>query len=455
MVEIKYEDLRVFSKSFIGILKNLNSKKETPLLKFLINSNISKFSDKFRHLSIGTADVDPSEYNEEVSKLMKESISFTPKGKMLLSEDPNGFIVKSKYRQTGSIGSILRQLVEWDSEIVKTDLVSDSFGNSYVYDKNHKYYFDPKKNEPIFFSDESIFSERKSSEYRKIKFTDSQYEELVNDLKAEVSADISVEEVSGDTIVELYKEKNYSQKYGKEGGTLFSSCMRSDSNSSAIKFYSKCPNIKMIVVKDGSFILGRAMLMKTNVGWFVDRRYYSADFINNIIVQYAIGKKYHYKRNNNFNDNFDVVAYNFMEEKYETKSNFLMYVEIPNEVDGSWKFPYMDTFDKLYPINNVISNYYRYHNKGMTFRIKSTGGNAEMIDSSIRLPISGSSVDTARLTRDIVTDFKMDYITCNDVPTKVDYQGKKIPSNYSSSKYNFNIYSEEEVEEFKKKQLNK
>ena len=30
MVEIKYEDLKVFSKSFIGILKNLNSKKETP-----------------------------------------------------------------------------------------------------------------------------------------------------------------------------------------------------------------------------------------------------------------------------------------------------------------------------------------------------------------------------------------------------------------------------------------
>ena len=158
--------------------------------------------------------------------------------------------------------------------------------------------------------------------------TKAKYEELVNDLKAEACSSLVVEEVSGDDIVKYYLEKNYSCKYGREGGSLFSSCMRNSSNSPAIKFYAKCPNVKMIIVKDGTFILGRAMLFNTNVGWFVDRRYYATDFINNHIVQYAISKKYHYKAQNNYSTNFSVNAYNHLENKYHLVENFLMYINI-------------------------------------------------------------------------------------------------------------------------------
>ena len=236
MVEIKYENLNLFSKPFMGVLKNLYNRKQTPLLKYLTTNSANKFSDKFRHLSLGAVDVDLKEYSEEDLKALKEMISFTPKGKSLISQDGNQSIIYKKFRQTGSIGSILRQLIEFDSKIVKTDIVEDAFGNTYVYDKNNDYYYNPKTNEVVFFSDESIFVSKKSSEYRKVKFTDTQYEELVNDLKAEACSSLVVEEVSGDDIVKYYLEKNYSCKYGKEGGSLFSSCMRNSSNSPAMKF---------------------------------------------------------------------------------------------------------------------------------------------------------------------------------------------------------------------------
>ena len=48
MVEIKHENLNVFSKSFLGILKNLYNRKQTPLLKYLTTSSANKFSDKLQ-----------------------------------------------------------------------------------------------------------------------------------------------------------------------------------------------------------------------------------------------------------------------------------------------------------------------------------------------------------------------------------------------------------------------
>lgn len=450
MVEIKHENLNVFSKSFLGILKNLYNRKQTPLLKYLTTSSANKFSDKFRHLSIGTTDLDLKDYAEEELKTFKEMISFTPKGKNLLTEDDSYSVINKKYRQSGSIGSILRQLVEWDSKVIKTDIVEDVFGNTFIYDKNNNYYFDQKKNEVVFFSDESVFVSKKSSEYRKIKFTDTQYEELVNDLKAELSSSLVVEEVSGDDIVKYYLEKNYSQKFGRDSGSLFSSCMRSESNSTSIRFYAKCPNVKMIIVKDGTFILGRAMLFKTNVGWFVDRRYYATDFINNNIVQYAISKKYHYKAQNNFSTNYLVNAYNHIENKYELKENFLMYVDIPKSIDGTHNFPYMDTFDKLYVVDSVISNYHRYHNRGWSYKLKSTGGRGDMFDEAIRKPISGNSYscDFETLHNHLVQDYGMNMLKI-ELGLFQDYKGKTLPDCYRSSAP-VNSYSEEEVLEYKK-----
>lgn len=451
MVEIKYENLNLFSKPFMGVLKNLYNRKQTPLLKYLTTNSANKFSDKFRHLSLGALDVDLKEYSEEELKVLREMISFTPKGKSLISQDNNQSVVYKKFRQTGSIGSILRQLIEFDSKIVKTDIVEDAFGNSYVYDKNNDYYYNPKTNEVVFFSDESIFVSKKSSEYRKVKFTDSQYEELVNDLKAEACSSLVVEEVSGDDIVKYYLEKNYSCKYGKEGGSLFSSCMRSPSNSPAIKFYAKCPNVKMIIVKDGTFILGRAMLFNTNVGWFVDRRYYATDFINNHIVQYAISKKYHYKAQNNYSTNFSVNAYNHLENKYHLVENFLMYINIPSSIDGSHSFPYMDTFDKLYVLDNVISNYYRYHGRGMSYHVKSTSGKASYMDDAIKKPLSGSSIaiTSENLPQMLLTEGGLNLIK-SDIKLWTDYKSRTLPDCYRVGDHPLNVFSEEEVVEFKK-----
>ena len=227
--------------------------------------------------------------------------------------------------------------------------------------------------------------------------------------------------------------------------------MRNPSNSPAIKFYAKCPNVKMIIVKDGTFILGRAMLFNTNVGWFVDRRYYATDFINNHIVQYAISKKYHYKAQNNYSTNFSVNAYNHLENKYHLVENFLMYINIPSSIDGSHSFPYMDTFDKLYVLDNVISNYYRYHGRGMSYHIKSTSGKASYMDDAIKKPLSGNSITitSENLPQMLLTEGGLNLIK-SDIKLWTDYKSRTLPDCYRVGDIPVNVFSEEEVIEFKK-----
>lgn len=447
MVENSYESLNIMSKTFLGILSSIAKRRSNPLINYLIKSSSNAFSEKYRHLSLGLSESDENEYTEEEKLQLKETISYTPSGKKMLSDNENKSIIYRKYRQTGSIGSILKQLVEWDSRLVKTDSVTDSLGNTYLYDKNYKFYFDNKKNLPVFFDNNDWVVSKKSIEYKKTRFTDAQYEELVNDLKSELCKTFVIEEVSGADIVKYYLVNNYSDRYGKEGGTLFGSCMRNNSNSEGIKFYSECPNVKMIIVKDDNRILGRAMLFKTNVGYFMDRRYYVQDFINNMMVQYAVSKRYHYKTHNNYSDNYSVTAYNHLTKQYDSVSNFVMHVNVPEKFDGNFKYPYMDTFDKLYPIDCMISNYYRYSPKGYSYKIKSTDMNASFIGAEIRKPIGGNTVSNSHLPKCLhYNDFNI--LVCEELPFAKDFKGNYIPTTYMPNSSKVNNYNADEVEEY-------
>lgn len=447
MVENEYGNLNVMSKTFLGILTSIAKRKSNPLVNYLIKSSSSAFSEKYRHLTLGLSESDISEYTEEEKELFKETISFTPSGKKMLSDNENKCIIYRKYRQTGSIGSVLKQLVEWDSRLVKTDTVTDSLGNTYLYDKNYKFYFDNKKNLPIFFDNDDWIVSRKNIEYKKTRFTDAQYEELVNDLKSELCKTFVIEEVSGSDIVKFYLVNNYSDRYGKEGGTLFSSCMRNNSNSEGIKFYSECPNVKMIIVKDDDKILGRAMLFKTNVGYFMDRRYYVQDFINNMMVQYAVSKKYNYKTHNNYSDNYSATVYNYLTKKYDSITNFIMHVEIPEKFDGNFKYPYMDTFDKLYPMDCMISNYYRYSPKGYSYKIKSTSMETSSMGPEIRRPIDGSTMSNSNRSKCVRhNDFYV--FECEELRFAKDFEGKNIPSVYMPNQSKVNNYNIDEVEKY-------
>lgn len=457
MTETKNENLNVFSNSFISTLKDINRRIKSPLVDYLLNTPKSQLCDKYRHLSLGLGECELNEYSAEEKEALKEVIFYTPKGKPMISQGDRHAIILKKYRQSGSIGSIINQLVEFNSKIVKGEKVSDSLGNEYLYDKKYSTFFNEKTKQPIFFEKEDWIASRKSYEYKKMKFSDSQYEQLANELKAELCSVLEFKLLSGDDIVKYYDERNYSSKYGEGGGCLHASCMRYSKCRPGIEFYANNPNAQMLVMMYRDKIVARTMVWKTDMGIFMDRKYYSADFLSNSLIQYAREHKWHYKTVNSYSENYKVTAYNHLYQRYDDLNWFAMNVEIPDSYDGIDLYPYMDTFDKLYPSDGVISNYYRY-SKGASYQIKSTGLTTSGLGANIRSMFEGR--DREREYKSSIIEFGL--YRClpeRDFNKFLDFEGNFIPSNCCSDRSNqgnnVNMYDCEAVERFKDYKANK
>lgn len=452
MIETKNENLNVFSNSFLCILRDINKKIKSPLVDYILNNSKSVFSDNYRQLTLGLNESDLSEYTAEEKESIKDSVFYTPKGKSCFFEDDNLNIVKKKFRQSGNIGSIINKLVEHNSKIVKGEKVLDSLGNEYLYDKKYSIFINEKTKQVTFFENEDWIVQRKNYEYKKTKFADSLYEQLGNELKAELCSSLEFKIVTGNDIVKYYNAETYSSKYGTEGGCLHGSCMRYKKCEVGIKFYAKNPNASMLIMIFNGKIVSRSMIWKTDVGIFMDRKYFSADFLANSMVQYARENHWHYKTCNNYSENYKVTAYNFLKGNYDNVNYFPMNVQIPEEYDGSDRYPYMDTFDKLYPVDGVISNYFRYA-KGSGYRIKSTDLNTQYISDGIRLMYSGTSRDDKS---GVLKSGLFSFYPESNVCLVKDFEGNDILNTFASNvkdpDKNVNMYDKDAVERFLNKE---
>lgn len=439
-MEISYNNSEVFSPLFLNIVRSIYNRTNNPVAEYIINNGKSYFSDKYRYISLGLQDSDPSEFNTTESEALIEKLSYTPKEKSLFLSDDKIFINR-KYRQFGDIGAILKRLIEFDSFLVKGEKVEDPAGREFVYDKNKDFYYNEKNGEIIFFENDEFIS-RKTFERRKTKFPDSEYEKLVNELKAEAHSKLEFEIVTGSDISKFYLEKNYSHKYGC-GGNLFGSCMRGENQQKQINFYDKNENFKMLVIKDNKSIVARALLSKTNMGWYLDRRYASNDSLIQNMVKYAREQHWHYKTKNSFDDVDQITCFNFKTGKYETLRPVPLFVKT-NIVEFGQKFPYMDTLDKLirgkdgkFFVSNVycgdISNIYA---------LKSTSGNGDECTNSDNRNKSNCFLFNGFYVKNSITTYK-DF-KGNDLPDQM-CSDKKNPEN------NFNMYCEEDFIEFQEK----
>jgi len=181
------------------------------------------------------------------------------------------------------------------------------------------------------------------------EFTDVQIEEFVNKFKSARDTSKDFELVSGDDIMYWYNKEQY-----MDGGVLGDSCMRHEECSNYIKFYAKSPEkISLLILHDNTNpekIRGRAIVWnldepKNRI--FMDRIFYTNDYIMNLFKSYAKEQGWLYKKNQNNNSDGPFIDTKTEQEFYDFKL-------VVNDVNDNNEYPYLDTL-KFYD-NNSLTN---------------------------------------------------------------------------------------------------
>lgn len=371
MIEIEYKDQNILAPNFRRFLTRLQEEKDSELIRFLLNKSKDAFNDKYRSISCGNLDYGV-EIEEEGDEKEKEEIKcvFTPKGKNLLTESNNTYC--KKYRMEGNIGSIFKQLIEFDSSLIKCrKKVFKEFPGEIIEDI--KFGFNIIDNNFLLLDPNVSYTGKISNyEFKITKFNDSQYEALVNQIKGSLSNSFKFEIVRGKDIVKYYHENSYDST--NRGGNLWGSCMRYSKTSNFIKFYAEIPECSMLILKSKNGIVGRSMLWETNFGIYMDRRYTNIDYLENSFISYAKKRQWMYKTHNNYSQTAEISAYNPLTKEYVNRNIPLVVrisnTDIQNKIN---EYPYCDTFSHYHFYDNILTNYNRASVKHV-FTIKNTGG---------------------------------------------------------------------------------
>lgn len=176
-----------------------------------------------------------------------------------------------------------------------------------------------------------------------LKFHDTELEDLVNKLKAEVT-DGRFEIVSGDDIKFWYHGNQYNQT--EDTGSLGSSCMRHVSCQDYFGIYTNNPNVvKMVILTDtNNKLIGRAILWDDK--WM--DRIYASDSVIERFIDYASRHGYHRKRNQCYDEMENWTSPSG--EDVEVEMEFTL------NLSGVSEYPYMDTFKSLNVNTGVIQN---------------------------------------------------------------------------------------------------
>jgi hypothetical protein len=153
--------------------------------------------------------------------------------------------------------------------------------------------------------------------------------------------------VSGEDIRKYYNESNY--EGGDKGeNTLSKSCMREQRCQKYLQVYVDNPDkIKMVVLfGSNNKIRARALLWKTDIGYYLDRIYYTSIFEKMTIIDWV-------KENVSKN----ILLYPNKEE---------MYVELKNAKIYEY-YPYLDTFKYYIPSKGFLS--YNYNVSTLPFHV--------------------------------------------------------------------------------------
>ncbi|CAG7580426.1 MAG: hypothetical protein SLAVMIC_00409 [uncultured marine phage] len=186
-----------------------------------------------------------------------------------------------------------------------------------------------------------------TKEYRKENFSERDVEYFVNQYNGIIRNELDFVVIQGEDIRKYYNTNNYD--HNGPTGTLLNSCMAAEHKQKFLDIYTKNDNVSMLVAKNGEDkVLGRALIwddvsfkekdsmVEVYKGKFMDRIYYTHDWLLSKFTQWAKERKIYTKNNQRHDDPFRVInPENGNVEEY--------YLEA--EVDLCHQYlPYMDTF---------------------------------------------------------------------------------------------------------------
>lgn len=196
-----------------------------------------------------------------------------------------------------------------------------------------------------------VFARKWSKEWL-YNFYDKDIEQFSNLLVAQASASQSeIKLVSGSDIKKYYHGKNYSDE--ENTGTLSGSCMRGNDSQYLMDFYRDNPHrIQLAVLFSKIYpskIVGRALVWKTNLGFFMDR-IYASDVNVKVFHTWAKKQGFMYKGMNNREISGNLIT----AEGKEVRLSNLFVSDLKMRNDGR-SIPYLDTMCYLYPELGVVS----------------------------------------------------------------------------------------------------
>lgn len=166
-----------------------------------------------------------------------------------------------------------------------------------------------------------------------------------------------------------YRESNYASRDNVPSGSLWGSCMRHESTNECIEFY-EAAGAELLIMKDEyGKILSRAVLWPSvriiphttrdrsrekepEVGMFLDRVYYTHDWIVHSYIKLAKQKGWYYKQEQNYSSQRKIVT------PKGTRKPANVQVMLPDAMKPyMYKMPYMDTFEWVDIKNKVLLNW--------------------------------------------------------------------------------------------------
>lgn len=179
------------------------------------------------------------------------------------------------------------------------------------------------------------------------KFKDHEIGEFVEKYKAvDLFNKDKFELVNGDDIIYWYNEK----RYISGDGPLNESCMRHDRCADYLKFYAKNKDkVSLLILKDNdddNKIIGRALVWNIDTldykevenMKFMDRIYYTKEYIKELFITYATNESWLYKKNQNMDIDTPLINSITKEEH--------RFIAV-KDIEDNEEYPYMDTLKYL------------------------------------------------------------------------------------------------------------
>jgi len=239
-------------------------------------------------------------------------------------------------------------------------------------------------------------------------FSDKQVEDFVNKYKSlNESKKLNFELWSDYQILDGYKSQNFTHERGSTN-PLMNSCMNDELEY--VEFYRYLPVRLLVLVNSEGHIFGRALIWKTDVGYFMDRVYtaYDSDYYK--FVNWAKDNGVIYKAENKSGSRVEYM-------KDGKKSWFPMSVKLNFDVEGYQKdsyseeatnFPYLDTF--IYGQKNILTNDEPVEGNFYVFQ-DTDGGFLEVI---VRYDIYGNRIDMSEIDDYVYSEIQQGWIYYRD-----------------------------------------